>query len=67
MKKRRTRLRGTKTAAKSEQKKLIGRIKTLRDNPELLLPKLKGGNEADEVYSKVLKDLNLAKEQYLAL
>jgi len=65
MKKRRTRLRGTKTAAKSEQKKLIGRIKTLRDNPELLLPKIKGGNEADEVYSKVLKDLNLAKEQYL--
>ena len=65
MKKTRTRLRGTKTAAKSEQKKLIGRLKSLRDNPELLLPQTREGTFANEIYSKVLKDLNLAKEQYL--
>ncbi len=65
MKKTRTRLRGTKTAAKSEQKKLISRIKALRDNPELLLPKTRDGTFASEIYSKVLTDLNLAKEQYL--
>ena len=65
MKKTRTRLRGTKTAAKSEQKKLIGRLKSLKDNPELLLPQTREGTFANEIYSKVLKDLNLAKEQYL--
>ena len=65
MNKRRTRLRGTKTAAKSEQKKLIGRLKNLRDHPELLLPKTKNGSFANDVYANVLKDLNLAKEQYL--
>jgi len=65
VKKRRTRLRGTKTAAKSEQKKLIGRIKKLRDNPEFLLPRIKGDKLAKDVYSRVLDDLNLAKEQYL--
>ena len=56
MKKTRTRLRGTKTAAKSEQKKLIGRLKSLRDNPELLLPQTREGTFANEIYSKVLKD-----------
>ena len=64
MKKRRTRLRGTKTAAKSEQKKLISRIKELKDNPELLLPKTTPGTPADDLYSRVLKELQLAKEQY---
>ena len=64
MKKRRTRLRGTKTAAKSEQKKLISRIKELKDNPKLLLPKTTPGTPADDLYSRVLKELQLAKEQY---
>ena len=65
MKKRRTRLRGTKTASKSEQKKLIDRIKKIRERPELLLPKIKEGTPSHNVYSKVLKDLKLAREQYL--
>ena len=64
MKKRRTRLRGTKTAAKSEQKKLISRIKELKENPKLLLPKTTPGTQADDVYLRVLKELELAKEQY---
>ena len=57
MKKRRTRLRGTKTAAKSEQKKLISRIKELKENPKLLLPKTTPGTQADDVYLRVLKEL----------
>ena len=65
MKKRRTRLRGTKTASKSEQKKLIDRIKKIREHPELLLPRTKEGTSSHAVYSKVLKELELAKEQYL--
>ena len=64
MKKKRTRLRGTKTAAKSEQKKLMSRIKDLKNNPELLIPKTNPGSQAEEVYSKVLKEMKLAKEQY---
>ncbi len=60
MKKRRTRLRGTKTAAKSEQKKLISRIKELKKNPKLLLPKTSPGTPADDLYSRVLKELKLA-------
>ncbi len=64
MKKSRTRLRGTKTAAKSEQKKLVSRLKKLRDNPSLLLPKTRSGTKEAELYSKVLKELELAKEQY---
>ena len=44
MKKTRTRLRGTKTAAKAEQKKLISRLKELQNNPALLLPKTRSGN-----------------------
>ena len=66
MKKRRTRLRGTKTASKSEQKKLIDRIKKIQERPELLLPKTKEGTLSHDVYSKVLKDLKLAREQYLS-
>ena len=65
MKKRRTRLRGTKTAAKSEQKKLLGRIKKLKENPKLLLPKIKGNGIAKEVYGRVNDDLLLAKDQYI--
>ena len=64
MKKRKARLRGTKTAAKSEQKKLIQRLKSLRENPSLLIPKITGSNEAKKIYDKVLKELELAKEQY---
>ena len=45
MKKRKARLRGTKTAAKSEQKKLLQRLKSLRENPSILIPKIKGSNE----------------------
>ena len=64
MKKQRARLRGTKTAAKSEQKKLLSRIKELRDNPKLLIPKTPSGSQAEEVYSKVLREMELAKEQH---
>ena len=64
MKKKRTRLRGTKTAAKSEQKKLMSRIKELKRNPEVLIPKTPPGSQAEKIYSNVLKEMNLAKEQY---
>ena len=53
MKKRKARLRGTKTAAKSEQKKLLQRLKSLRENPSLLIPKITGSNEAKKIYDKV--------------
>ena len=65
MKKRKTRLRGTKTAAKSEQKKLRNRLDKIKERPELLLPRTKEGTTAHTIYAKVLKDLELAKEQYL--
>ena len=64
MKKKRTRLRGTKTAAKSEQKKLMSRIRELKRNPEVLIPKTPPGSHAEKIYSNVLKEMNLAKEQY---
>jgi|TARA_B110000263_G_scaffold241356_1_gene245522 hypothetical protein len=64
MKKSRTRLRGTKTAAKSEQKKLVSRLKVIHQNPSLLLPKTRSGTKEAEVYSKVLNELELAKKQY---
>ena len=64
MKKNRTRLRGTKTAAKSEQKKLVTRLKVLLQNPSLLLPNTNSGTKEAEVYSKVLKELEMAKDQY---
>jgi len=64
MKKSRTRLRGTKTAAKSEQKKLVSRLKEIHQNPSLLLPKTRSGTKEAEVYSKVLNELELAKKQY---
>ena len=54
MKKRKARLRGTKTAAKFEQKKLMSRIKELKENPKILIPKTPPGSEAEKVYSKVL-------------
>ena len=65
MKKRKTRLRGTKTAAKSEQKKLRKRLDKIKERPELLLPRTKEGTTANDIYAKVLRDLKLAKEQYL--
>ena len=65
MRKRRTRLRGTKTAAKSEQKKLRERINKIKERPELLLPRTKEGTIAYDIYAKVLRDLELAKKQYL--
>ncbi len=58
-------MRGTKTAAKSEQKKLRKRIDKIKERPELLLPWTKEGTTAHDIYAKVLKDLELAKEQYL--
>ena len=58
-------MRGTKTAAKSEQKKLRARIDKIKERPELLLPRTKEGTTANDIYAKVLKDLKLAKEQYL--
>jgi len=64
LKKKRTRLRGTKTAAKSEQKKLMSRIKELKKNPEILIPKTPSGSQAEKIYSNVLKEMYLAKEQY---
>jgi hypothetical protein len=64
MKKSRTRLRGTKTAAKSEQKKLVSRLKVIHQNPSLLLPKTRSGTKEAKVYSKVLNELELAKKQY---
>jgi hypothetical protein len=64
MKKSRTRLRGTKTAAKSEQKKLVSRLKVIHQNPSLLLPKTRSGTKEEKVYSKVLNELELAKKQY---
>jgi len=64
MKKTRTRLRGTKTAAKAEQKKLVSRLKEILNNPASLLPKTRSGTKEAEVYSRVLKDLELAKERY---
>lgn len=64
MKKSRTRLRGTKTAAKSEQKKLVSRLKVIHQNPSLLLPKTRSGTKEAEIYSKVLNELELAKKQY---
>ena len=64
MKKRKARLRGTKTAAKSEQKKLLQRLKSLRENPSILIPKIKGSNEARKIYDKVLKELEFSKDQY---
>ena len=64
MKKKRTRLRGTKTAAKSEQKKMLSRIKELKKNPKLLIPKTPPGSHAEKIYSNVLKEMELAREQY---
>ena len=39
MKKRKARLRGTKTAGKFEQKKLLERMEQILENPKLVLPK----------------------------
>jgi len=64
LKKRKARLRGTKTAARSEQKKLLGRLKNLREDPFILIPKIVNSSKAEKIYDKVRSELNLAKEQY---
>ena len=64
MKKRRTRLRGTKTAGKFEQKKLLERIKLILDNPKLVLPKTNENDAGGKVYQKVYEDMKLAKDQF---
>ena len=38
-KRRKTRLRGTRTATRIEQRKLLERVAQLKEKPELLLPK----------------------------
>ena len=64
MKKRKARLRGTKTAAKFEQKKLLERMEAILENPRLLLPKTNKNNIGSKVYEKVYEDMLIAKELY---
>tara|TARA_B100001113_G_scaffold352008_1_gene352371 strand:- start:14 stop:1501 length:1488 start_codon:yes stop_codon:yes gene_type:complete len=64
MKKRKARLRGTKTAGKFEQKKLLERIEEILENPRLLLPKTNKNDIGSKVYDKVHEELILAKELY---
>ena len=64
MKKRKARLRGTKTAGKFEQKKLLERIKKIKDNPRLVLPKIIGNNVGKKIYDKVHEEMLLAKKQF---
>ena len=54
MKKRKARLRGTKTAGKFEQKKLLERMEQILDNPRLVLPKTNKNDIATKIYDKVL-------------
>ena len=64
MKKRKARLRGTKTAGKFEQKKLLERMEEILENPHLLLPKTNKNDIGSKVYDKVHEELILAKELY---
>jgi len=64
MKKRKARLRGTKTAGKFEQKKLLERMEEILENPRLLLPKTNKNDIGSKVYDKVHEELILAKELY---
>ena len=64
MKKRKARLRGTKTAGKFEQKKLLERMEAILENPRLLLPKTNKNDVGSKVYDKVYEDMQIAKELY---
>ena len=64
MKKRKARLRGTKTAGKFEQKKLLERMKQILENPRLVLPKTNKNDIAAKIYDKVYAEMQVAKEQY---
>tara|TARA_B100000579_G_scaffold272798_1_gene225330 strand:- start:1415 stop:2902 length:1488 start_codon:yes stop_codon:yes gene_type:complete len=64
MKKRKARLRGTKTAGKFEQKKLIERMNAILENPCLVLPKTNKNDIGGKIYDKVHEEMLLAKEQY---
>ena len=64
MKKRKARLRGTKTAGKFEQKKLLERMEQILENPKLLLPKTNKNDIGSKIYDKVYEDMLIAKEQY---
>jgi len=64
MKKRKARLRGTKTAGKFEQKKLMERIKAILDNPRLVLPKTNKNDIGGKIYDKVHEEMLIAKELY---
>ena len=64
MKKRKARLRGTKTAGKFEQKKLLERMKLILDNPRLVLPKTNKNDIGGKIYDKVHEEMLIAKEQY---
>mgnify|MGYP001412826133 FL=1 len=64
MKKRKARLRGTKTAGKFEQRKLLERMEQILENPKLLLPKTNKNDIGSKIYDKVYQDMLIAKEQY---
>ena len=64
MKKRKARLRGTKTAGKFEQKKLLERMEQILENPKLVLPKTNRNDIGGKVYEKVHKDMLIARELY---
>ena len=64
MKKRKARLRGTKTAGKFEQKKLLERMEQILENPRLVLPKTSKSDIGGKVYDKVHEDMLIAKELY---
>ena len=64
MKKRKARLRGTKTAGKFEQRKLIERMEQILENPRLILPKTNKNDMGSKIYDKIYQDMLVAKEQY---
>ena len=64
MKKRKARLRGTKTAGKFEQKKLLERMKQILEDPRLVLPRTNKNDIGSKIYDKVYADMQVAKEQY---
>ena len=64
MKKRKARLRGTKTAGKFEQKKLIERINAILENPRLVLPKTNKNDIGGKIYDKVHEEMLVARDLY---
>ena len=64
MKKRKARLRGTKTAGKFEQKKLLERMEAILENPRLVLPKTNRNDIGSKIFDKVYDDMLIAKELY---